>query len=81
MTPPPPNAERWLRVKAITADALGLTLTRMGRWREARGAFEGGLKAAAGLDSTPPEPDDVSLVDDLRQNLVRCNAALAMADR
>jgi hypothetical protein len=60
--------------------ALGLTLTRMGRWREAREAYEDGLKVAAGLDSTPPDPGDVSLLDDLRQGLDRCDAALATAD-
>jgi non-specific serine/threonine protein kinase/serine/threonine-protein kinase len=60
--------------------ALGLTLTRMSRWREAREAYEDGLKVAAGLDSTPPDPGDVSLLDDLRQGLDRCDAALATAD-
>ena len=61
--------------------ALGGTLGRLGRWQEARQAYEEGLKVAAGLDSTPPDPEDVSLVEDLRKGLARCGAALATADR
>jgi hypothetical protein len=76
------------RAVATDEEALGATLaslagretqpaTRQARWREARAAYEEGLRVSAGLASGGQlEPADASLRDDLHRGLVRCAAAL-----
>jgi len=53
---------------------FGGTLVRLGRWREARKAYEAGLKVAAGLETAPVEPVDAALMDRLRQGLTQVAA-------
>jgi tetratricopeptide (TPR) repeat protein len=60
--------------------ALGGTLARLDRWREAREAYEEGLKVAADLGPAPLDPGDAKLMDGLRDGLARV-AARATAQR
>jgi eukaryotic-like serine/threonine-protein kinase len=67
---------RGLRREVVLDErALGGTLARLGRWPEARDAFEEGVRVASGLGPGPLDREDAAVMADLRKGLARVDAA------